>query len=373
MLKHNNDNHLAEGGGIPLINQFRRYNNYKVNNIYTPNINKVGYNSSIGKIGYNALTNPNGNSTFDFQNSYNQPINQTPIISNYSSPQTTTPVNNYIPTATTTFANTVDNLNYPTVQPLSLSSRSLPTNTSISGNLDPTFIKASTLGGSNNNSGGGLNSNAISGIAQGATALGSIISNISANAQLQKTNIPRPYLPQFVNRNIDANAPMFEHQIHNLDSTIGNLNKNVLNNTSNSNVALARLNSLEGKKLNAQSSIYSNQIADRNRIENSNIAQQNNFNLNNANTMNRYDSQVYASNIGKIQSNLALAGSTLSTINGVINNMKKDKYQNEQLQAIAKQVGFNPNGNFNASSLDSMQQAQLAKLIKQYYPNLKLQ
>jgi len=342
MLEHNNNNHLADGG-IPIGND-----------LYIDGTGKIHH-----KYEYVTLTNP------EYYNSSNYIGDNTNIIpTTKNNTLTNNNLNtNYIPIATKTFANTVNNLNYPTVESLNIPTRNITGNINRIGSND---LKLTPFNfGDDNNGKNSSNSLNITGLAQGASALGSIISNISANSKLQHLNIPRPYLPQYVNRNINVDAPIFEHQIHSLNSAIGNLSDNVLNNTSNSNVALARLGSLTDKKISAENNIYSNQLADRNRIENENIAQQNRFNLINANLMNNYNNQQYQANIGKIQSDLALSGSTLATINGLVNNMKRDKYQNEYLQAIAKQVGFNPNGNFDINNLTSMQQAQLTKLLRQ--------
>ncbi len=208
------------------------------------------------------------------------------------------------------------------------------------------------------------NHSIMSDVANGLGVLGSTISNISAYDKLNTSNLSKPSLYNYVNKNIDANKSIFERKLTDLNTTVSNFDNTILNNTENSNVALNRINAVRGNQINSEGRILAAEIADRNRINNSNTMGRNRVGLYNNQIANRYSNQQYANEIGKIQAGTALVGSTLQGINGLLNNMKRDKYQNEYLQAIAQQIGFSTNGNININNLSNLQKTDLLKKLR---------
>ncbi len=337
------NNNIPNNDSINTIDSLHQI--YPISNMQLDNYGSWIYDigrmpTGIGRVGYDALTNPNRQSNY-------VSINNIPNSSSVETP----------------IANNV--VNHPTYNLNNMDNKSIAS--PITPSLDnPNFnYKMPDTEMYNPNAGSFMSSHGTA-IAQGASTLGSIISNISASNRLKKINVPEPVLQKFIPRDVNANQSIFNNEENSVYRNIDELNTNILNNTSNSNVALARINATKGKEINAINNITSSQIADRNKIANANTRGMNIIGARNNRLVNNYNNNVYSRDIGNVQTDLALTGSTLNSINGIINNMQKEKYQNDYLKSIAQQLGYKVDGKFDFSKFTSFEKEQLAKQLAQY-------
>lgn len=201
-------------------------------------------------------------------------------------------------------------------------------------------------------------------IGQAASFLGTAIGNINAANKLNKTRM-QPYKTAVFNpMNPDANRPIYSDRISDIKRSGRNLNKQILSNTSNSNVALARLNALKSNEANQINTVNSQRIADRNRILNQNTSQSNSINLANNRGLNQYNQALYGDQVGRINTNLGLTGSTIASVDNIISNIQKGDYQTEQLQALSNQynLGLDMNKNTVDDFITALQQLQGKRL-----------
>lgn len=213
-----------------------------------------------------------------------------------------------------------------------------------------------------------LTNGQISGIAQGASFLGNTISNIDAANKLNKINYPTPNFNTFIPRNLDVNKELYEKAKSDVYKSTNELESKIKSNTSSSNVALSRIGEVQGKKLDSLSDISTKQAVDRARIAEANVSDINKVAFENIALSNQDDLNQYRDRIGKIQTGLALKGSTLAGLDKITTNLRQDKYQKEYLQAIAKQIGLGQLDDMSIdsiyNSLDNTRKKELLQMVK---------
>ncbi len=189
------------------------------------------------------------------------------------------------------------------------------------------------------------------GVAEGLGFAAQTLGNINAAIQLGKIRPRARVNSAYNNLNPDANKAVYNSQVSDINRMGRNYEKQVLGNTSNSNVALARLNALEGNQVNQIGRVRSQQAADRSRINNANTIGQNRNNQFNTAGTNRHNEYVYNDQVSRINTNNALVGSTVTSLNNIIANVRKGDYQSAQLYAIAQQYDLDISGEITQEKL----------------------
>lgn len=192
------------------------------------------------------------------------------------------------------------------------------------------------------------------------------VGNISAANRLAKTSFPTTNTANYLPQNIDANAPIFNTQIGDIRETGRQYGRQILDNTSNSNVAISRLGAIRANELDSIAKVRSNQIADRNRIGNINTQGFNRTNLANTEISNRGNRLAYEDKVSKINTDLGLVGSTVNSLNKIIGDKERYAYQNEYLQTIANKYNLDVSDpNFSIDSFSSADKAKLMQMLKE--------
>jgi hypothetical protein len=207
------------------------------------------------------------------------------------------------------------------------------------------------------------------GLAEGLGFAATTLGNINAANRLNKTNVA-PYIstrPAMMN--IDANRPLYNEQISDINNSTTNYKNQILNNTSSSATAMSRLGALQATRLGNVNKINSQRIADRNNINNQNIQTQNRFSAINTQGMNQRNEDNYADQIARTNTTNALTGSTVTGLNNIIANVRKGEYQDAQLYALAKSYKLNINGAITkeklADALEARFNSQMGTLVNQ--------
>jgi hypothetical protein len=184
--------------------------------------------------------------------------------------------------------------------------------------------------------------------ARGLGFLATTVGNINAAYRLSKTR-PAPFKPaQPAQLNPDANRPIFNDQISTIRRGSRNLGTQILGNTASSSTALARLGGVEANRIGAEGTVNSQRVADRNQIMNRNTDTTNRVGLYNNQGLNNQNRFNYQDQLGRISTQNALVGSTVSSLENVIDNVEKGNYQDEMLQAVAMSYGVKLSKNATA-------------------------
>lgn len=214
------------------------------------------------------------------------------------------------------------------------------------------------------NTGNFMENNGTS-IASGLGYLGNAVSNTAAYSAMLKTQYPKYVANRYVPADINVNTPLYERQISNIRTGNRQLGNTILNNTANTNSALAKISSVRGREVGQMSDVYSQQAAERNRIK---MANNEGINRNNMiNTQSEYQSNLgeYGNTISKINTGLALTGTSLAGLDNIVNNIRKGQYQDEYLQAIAQSNGIDIQKDATTGQISEASLRQLAEILKQ--------
>jgi hypothetical protein len=330
-----------------------------------------GYRNNKARTYTNNIINPNSYNKFNPYLEVNKSILKPQISSALPSftPNVNTSNENINPNVATNIPNIYNrnkgfNISTPTLYKPNMYNDIVSTNGVFNPNAYTDNGKKS--GDTNNNFDQYSSDNKI-GIAQAANYAANVVGNIAAITRLNKTDYPTFKASQPVLQNVDANRTIFDNRKNEINSTFRNVGNQILANTNNSNIAMNRLSGLNASNIAATDKVNSMQVANRSNIGNQNSRIQGRHNLYNAAGLNRHNQAAYQDKVGRINTTNALVGSSTSMLDGIIRNMKKDKYQNEYLEAMGKMYGLNiTDPNFSIDSLDEASRARLAELLKPY-------
>lgn len=170
-------------------------------------------------------------------------------------------------------------------------------------------------------------------------ALTPIASYITDRNALNKINpnVPAPIAIPDVRLNTDVDVSA---QLNELDNTGQALSREIDNNTSNSNVAIARKIALRNKVALGKNQIRSGQIASEKQLQNLNRSNTQQVTAANTAATNRFArDQFDHTNAGVMARNRATSG-LYQNLQNVMTNVQKGQFQNEQLDIIAAQYGI---------------------------------
>lgn len=186
-------------------------------------------------------------------------------------------------------------------------------------------------------------------IGSGLSYLGNTISNVAAYSSMLKQQYPQYISSKYVPADLNINRALYDRQINDVKSSSRQLSNTILNNSASSNSALAKIGAVKSRELDNLGDIYAAESTERLRLKDSNNQQLNRLNYLNDENWNINKLGQYNDTISKINTGLALTGSTLTQADNIITNIRKDKYQSEMFDAYAKmyKLNINPNANSN--------------------------
>lgn len=202
--------------------------------------------------------------------------------------------------------------------------------------------------------------NTINAIGQaGNFALGitNTLENASARKKLAETSLPSPVIPKYSDLNVNINDPLYNLQRSRIGAGSKALGNAIQRNTSSSTTAVAALSNVEANRLNAESGTFAEQRVAQDRIRNTNISRRNAYDAQVAGIGNQFNQMAYQDRIGRINTDLALAKSSIAGAQGIIDNLQKGQYDREQIKALGASFGLRLTG---SESMD-----ELVRLFKQ--------
>jgi len=212
--------------------------------------------------------------------------------------------------------------------------------------------------------------NQIAGYAGQAGQIGmsiwNIIENNKALKKLRETKFPDFKYPRYKSMNIDVNRPEYENTVSNLKADRRSMESLIERGSTSSQDALARIAASRlgtGRNINDAFAKYS---ANRGGLYNADVNQRNQFMTNRYAAQSGHDLARYQDTVNRINTALALKGSSINSMSGFLDNLQKGVYQSEELKAIGASLGVKLNGYETVDQLIAkIKQATLTNPLKE--------
>lgn len=166
---------------------------------------------------------------------------------------------------------------------------------------------------------------------------------------------PAPYSAM----NPDANKGVYDNTRSEINRSSANFDKAVLENTSNSNTALAMKASNKAKTTEDLSKVGSQEVSNRNSIMNANTQGANAYSMNVNQNKTAFEEGQYQTDVNLINTQLGLNQSNMNNIQGVRQVNQAKDFDRERLDLLGKGYGV------DTTSPDTMYSSSLANLKKQ--------
>ncbi len=176
------------------------------------------------------------------------------------------------------------------------------------------------------------------GLKAATTGLSTVFNAISAG-KLANTKFPefQPYA--YKDADLDVNKQLYDKARTdiNVASRVGT--QNILQNTADSNAALARVGGLKSQQIDAYSDIAAKEGAERKGIANVNTLGRNRYKADMNRLKSGYDMASYGDDLGRIQTGLGFGQNVVNSLDGLITDMKQGRYDNEMISTLGSMYG----------------------------------